>query len=104
LLTYYLLFNTRRPPLDDLRVRCALALATDRARLADVQLHGLLAPVGGGFMPSGMPGHAPGTASPPDIEAAHRLLSEVDYGRLPLLDIFMRQGHAHLVRPSVAQC
>jgi len=37
--TYYYMFNTTEPPLDDIRVRRAMAMAIDRETLADTVLH-----------------------------------------------------------------
>jgi ABC-type oligopeptide transport system substrate-binding subunit len=67
------------PPLNDVRVRRALALATDRETLADVVLGGTHFPATGGFVPPGMPGHSPGIALPYDPELARQLLAEAGY-------------------------
>jgi ABC-type oligopeptide transport system substrate-binding subunit/DNA-binding SARP family transcriptional activator len=79
LMTRYVGFNVSRPPFDDRRVRRALALATDRERLADVVLRGYHAPATGGFIPPGMPGHSPGIGLPYDPEGARGLLAEAGY-------------------------
>jgi oligopeptide transport system substrate-binding protein len=76
LCTVYVGFNAGRPPFDDLRVRRAFVLATDRERLADLSVPGLYAPASGGFVPQGMPGHSPGIALPYDPEQARRLLAD----------------------------
>jgi oligopeptide transport system substrate-binding protein len=49
--TYYLGFDVSRPPFDDLRVRRAFALATDKKTLANVVLKGYEFPATGGFVP-----------------------------------------------------
>jgi ABC-type transport system substrate-binding protein len=67
------------PPLDDVRVRRALVLATDRETLADVVLGGYEFPGTGGFVPPGMPGHSPGIGLPYDPVLARQLLSEAGY-------------------------
>lgn len=75
------------PPLDDVRVRRAIALALDRQGLAE-SLNGRLAT--GGIVPPGIPGHSPGLALPRDPETARRLLAEAGYPRgrgLPVLRI-----------------
>jgi ABC-type oligopeptide transport system substrate-binding subunit/class 3 adenylate cyclase len=93
LFTSYVGFNVSRPPFDDRRVRRALALATDRERLADVVLPGHVSPATGGFIPPGMPGHSPGISLPYDPEAARHLLAEAGYpgGRgFPALDCLTR--------------
>jgi ABC-type oligopeptide transport system substrate-binding subunit/class 3 adenylate cyclase len=75
----YVGFNTSRPPFDDVRVRRAFVLATDRERLADLFVPGFYAPASGGFVPQGMPGHSPGIALPHDPEQARRLLADARY-------------------------
>ncbi|HOV48557.1 MAG TPA: ABC transporter substrate-binding protein [Anaerolineae bacterium] len=79
LCTCYLVFDTGRPPFDDVRVRQALALATDRAALADEALQGYATPATGGLTPPGMPGHVPGIALPYAPERARQLLAEAGY-------------------------
>jgi peptide/nickel transport system substrate-binding protein len=46
-----IVFNTRRPPFDDGRVRRAVSLALDRHRIIDVALNGFGAPAGGPVPP-----------------------------------------------------
>jgi oligopeptide transport system substrate-binding protein len=79
LLTLYLGFNVRRPPFDDPRVRQALAMAIDKEGLANAVLMGHSLPAMGGFLPPGMPGHAPSIGLPFDPERARCLLSEAGY-------------------------
>ncbi|MBS3783229.1 MAG: AAA family ATPase [Anaerolineae bacterium] len=91
LVTWSLVLNTERPPLDDTRVRQALALCTDRRRIAAAIGHGVI-PASGGFVPPGMPGHSPGIALPYDPERARQLLVEAGYPdgrRLPTLDVLL---------------
>ncbi|HSJ56585.1 MAG TPA: ABC transporter substrate-binding protein, partial [Anaerolineae bacterium] len=107
LLTHYLMFNTRLAPFDDVRVRRAFALSTDRDHLANVTLAGALAPATGGFVPPGMPGHLPGTALAPDVAQARELLAAAGFpdGRgFPTVECLMRHGRAHLVEPLLARC
>ncbi len=68
-----------RPPFDDLRVRRAFALATDRETVADVVRRGYDSPATGGFIPPGMPGHSPEIGLPYDPEGARKLLAEAGY-------------------------
>jgi peptide/nickel transport system substrate-binding protein len=42
--TVFLYANTRRPPLDDVRVRKALSMAIDRKQIAEIALHGYTRP------------------------------------------------------------
>jgi ABC-type oligopeptide transport system substrate-binding subunit len=73
--TAYVGFDTSRPPFDDIRVRRAFALATDRERMVGADE----SPATGGFVPRGMPGHSPGTALPHDPAQARALLAYAGY-------------------------
>jgi oligopeptide transport system substrate-binding protein len=89
LATSYVGFDVSRPPFDDVRVRRAFVLATDRERLADVAMRGYPFPATGGFVPPGMPGHSPGIGLPYDPEQGRQLLAEAGYpgGRgFPVVD------------------
>jgi oligopeptide transport system substrate-binding protein len=79
LTTFFIGFDTRRPPFDDVRVRRAFAMAVDREFAANINGMGLALPATGGFIPPGMPGHLPGLALPFQPEAARRLLAEAGY-------------------------
>jgi len=79
LTTGFIVFDPRKPPFDDVRVRRAFALAVDRETLADVVLGGSGSPASGGFVPPGMPGHSPDIALPYESERARQLLSEAGY-------------------------
>jgi peptide/nickel transport system substrate-binding protein len=75
----WLALNTRRPPLDDVRVRRALLMAIDRQALAD----GLFGDVGEPAwspIPPALREHTPGVrAIPYDPDAARRLLAEAGW-------------------------
>jgi len=89
LFTTYLGFVTSRPPVDDVRLRQALALATDREELADVILRSLYAPGSGGFVPPGMAGHSPHVGFPYDPDRARQVLAatgHADGAGLPVLE------------------
>jgi oligopeptide transport system substrate-binding protein len=79
LATSYVGFDVRRPPFDDVRVRRAFALATDKETLADVILRGYDLPATGGFLPPGMPGHSPGIGLPYRPDRAGHLLAEAGF-------------------------
>jgi ABC-type oligopeptide transport system substrate-binding subunit/DNA-binding SARP family transcriptional activator len=94
--TSYLGFGVGRPPFDDVRLRRAFALATDRETLAEVVLRGHSAPATGGFIPPGMPGHSPHVGVPYNPDRARQLLAEAGYpgGRgFPAVELLARRGH-----------
>jgi ABC-type transport system substrate-binding protein/class 3 adenylate cyclase len=77
--TYYLALRTDRPPLDDVRLRRAIAHAIDRSTFTErVDVPG--DPAGaGGFVPPTMPGHSHRVAPAYDPELARSLLSDAGY-------------------------
>ncbi|MBN1954417.1 MAG: AAA family ATPase [Anaerolineae bacterium] len=77
--TQYMVFDARLSVFDDVRVRCAFAMAMDRERLADVAMRGYDFPASGGFIPPGMPGHSPGIGLLYDPDRARQLLAEAGY-------------------------
>jgi oligopeptide transport system substrate-binding protein len=94
--TSYMGFDVSRPPFDDVRVRQAFALATNREILAELVLRGHSAPATGGFIPPGMPGHSPHAGLPYDPDRARQLLAEAGYPQgcdLPALHLIARAGH-----------
>jgi adenylate cyclase len=80
LATTYLVFDSTRPPFDDLRLRRAFVMAMDRERHADVNLKGFSFPATGGFLPPGMPGYSAEIGLPFDPQRARSLLKETGYG------------------------
>ncbi len=89
--TYYLGFNVTRPPLDDPRVRRALAQGIDRAAIARDVLQGSRRPAYA-LTPPDTAGYTAAAGVPTDFEAARRLLAEAGYpgGRnFPRLQIQM---------------
>ncbi|MGD9049577.1 MAG: ABC transporter substrate-binding protein, partial [Anaerolineae bacterium] len=78
LVTMYLQFDASRPPFDDVRVRRAFALATDREALVRAARPDCF-PATGGFVPPGMPGHLPEIGLIYDPSQARRLLAEAGY-------------------------
>jgi len=78
--TYYLGFNTQKPPFDDPKVRQAFGLAVDREKIVEVVLKDMV-PVAHSIMPPGLPGYNPNaTAGTYDPEKAKQLLAESKYG------------------------
>jgi oligopeptide transport system substrate-binding protein len=96
--TDFIGFDVSRPPFNDVRVRRAFALATDREKLADVILRGYAFPATGGFVPPGMPGHSPGIGLPYDAEVARNLLVEAGFKKgsdLPVVECLARDDPGH---------
>lgn len=76
--TYAYVFNCRRPPFDDVRVRKALSLALDRQAIVDnVRKRGEI--IAGTYVPPGIPGYNLQGVIKEDIEEAKRLLAEAGY-------------------------
>jgi len=82
--TQFIVFNTRKPPFDDPKVRQAFALAIDREKVVEVVFK-KMPPVANSILPPGMPGYVePETKLPYDPAKAKQLLAESKYaGRLP---------------------
>jgi oligopeptide transport system substrate-binding protein len=81
--TRYLSFNTKRPPLDDARVRRALSLAIDRRQLTEKILRGGHQPADR-FLSPALRTPAPaetnvGLSEKPDVSTAQRLLAEAGF-------------------------
>ena len=96
--TYFYRINTTRPPLDDVRVRRALALAIDRRALIDTVLRAGQEPALHFTPPHA--GFVPGDTLPatPDIAEARRLLAEAGFpgGRgLRRLEILYNTMESH---------
>ncbi|MBI4626698.1 MAG: peptide ABC transporter substrate-binding protein [Verrucomicrobia bacterium] len=72
--------NTARPPLNDARVRRALALALDRRRYAERVMAGTQAPAFN-LVPDGTPGYTPIAKIAEDDAAARALLAEAGFPR-----------------------
>lgn len=75
---WFLLLNTERPPLDDLRVRQALALAIDRELLVSTVLYGSTTPTAS-LTPGGVPGYSAPQPLRYDPERARQLLADAGY-------------------------
>lgn len=76
--TYFYLFNTTQPPVDNVKVRQALAMAIDREKLIRTVLHGLYTPAYS-ITPPGTMGYQPPQLFEFDPEKARQLLAEAGY-------------------------
>lgn len=84
LTTGFIVFNTRKPPFDDPKVRLAFAYAIDRQRVIDV-VYRKMPLVAKTILPPGMPGYSePDKPITYDPAKAKQLLAESKYaGKLP---------------------
>jgi oligopeptide transport system substrate-binding protein len=103
---YFYTLNVSRPPLDDVRVRRALALAVDRETLARRLLQGGREPAAS-FTPTQLPGYSPPAQLGFDPAAAQRLLAEAGFpgGRgFPRLELLIdSRDHHRLTAEAVQQ-
>ena len=76
--TRYLSLNTTRPPLNDVRVRRALALALDRTAITEKILRGGQRPAFS-FIPPGLGGYTPRELITENAATARQLLSDAGY-------------------------
>ncbi len=104
LCTGYVVFDTTRPPFDDLKVRQAFTEAFDRHKYIDVVMQGHALPAIGPY-PPGLPGFNTSLAGLPfDPQAARQLLSQSKYGGaagLPPI-VYTDAGFGSSVSPDVA--
>ncbi len=103
--TYYLMLNTRKAPLKDVRVRHALALSIDRETLAGSVLEDTVIP-SSNYIPVGMPGYdyPPGLDYQP--ETARKLLAEAGYPGghgFPSLELAYNTSENHRAVTSAIQ-
>jgi oligopeptide transport system substrate-binding protein len=97
LATYYYRFNTRKPPLDDVRVRRALSLAIDREQLVSKVTLGGQVPARA-LTPPGTGGYTAGDLLKGDVEEARRLLAEAGFPNgegFPKLEILFNTNDGH---------
>src|SRR5438093_3216784 len=108
---YGIVFNTRRPPFNDVRVRRAVALALDRREIVDGYLYGF-GTVADGPVPPDVPGYVPGRPILTDPDSARRLLGRrtiafqlltVGSGEAPLEQMIQARLAGVGVRASIRQ-
>lgn len=82
--TYFLVFNVKKPPFDDPKVRQAFALAIDRQKIIDVVFKKMVLPANT-IVPPDMPGYNESLPKIPyDPAQAKQLLAQSKYaGKLP---------------------
>src|SRR5207249_2351445 len=108
---YGIVFNMRRPPFDDARVRLAVALALDRREIVDGYLYGF-GTVADGPVPPDVPGYVAGRPILTDPDSARRLLGgrtiafellTVGSGEAPLEQMIQARLAGVGVRASIRQ-
>jgi peptide/nickel transport system substrate-binding protein len=99
LLSYGMVFNTRRAPFDDRTVRLAAALVVDRREIVDGYLYGFGTPAYGP-VPPGVGAVAPPRPLPTDPDSARRLLGG---RRIPFELLTVGSGEAALEQMLQAQ-
>ncbi len=92
-IVYALIWNLRRSPFDDVRVRRALTLAVDRRLIVDAYLYGF-GTVADGPVPPEHPWYQPVSPIPSDAAAAARMLEAAGWELGP--DGIRRQGDQRL--------
>lgn len=95
--TYFYRLNTTKPPLNDKRVRRALAIAIDRESLAANVTRGGQTPAYH-FTPPGTAGYDCRTKLPADIAEARRLLAEAGYPNgkgFPRMELLFNTSEGH---------
>lgn len=103
--TYFYRLNVNRPPLGDVRIRRALAMAVDRQAIVEKVLHGGQAPAH--FLtPPNTNGYTPTARIPTDFAAARELLKAAGYegGRgLPAIELLYNTSENHRIIAEAIQ-
>ncbi len=95
--TYFFRVNTHKPPLDNIKVRLALAMSIDRKMIVEKITRGGQLPADS-FTPPGTAGYTAEAKIPFDVAKARQLLAEAGYpdGRgFPKLDILFNTVESH---------
>jgi len=80
LAVFYLMMNTKKPPLADVRVRQALVAAFPYDQMLKGVLHGLMSPANG-YLAPGFPEHDHGAPAQFDLARARQLLGDAGYSK-----------------------
>lgn len=105
LTVYYYRLNTTRPPLGDVRVRRALAMALDKQEVVQRVTQAGDLPARS-FVPPGLPGYQQADGPEYDPEAARKLLAEAGYpgGQgFPTIEIMFNAVEAHATIAQLIQ-
>ena len=95
--TYFYRFNVTKPPLDNVKLRRALAMAIDREAIVKSVAKGGQLPANN-FTPPNTGGYTARARIPTDFAAAKKLLAEAGYPEgkgLPTLEILYNTNEAH---------
>ena len=102
---YYYRINVTRPPLDDVRVRRALAMSVDRVAVTKNVLTGGQAPAYAFCVPD-TAGYTCASAVPYDLEEARRLLAEAGYPKgagCPRIELLYNTSQNHKLIAEAVQ-
>ena len=94
--TAALIIIPSQPPLEDMRVRQAIAHAFDRDKILEAAYRQHLSWNGGGLVPPGMAGHSPEIGLEYNLEKAQKLLAEAGYGggeNFPILKYYYPESN-----------
>jgi oligopeptide transport system substrate-binding protein len=103
--THFITYNTTRPPLNDARVRRALALVIDRTALCEKVLRGGRTPAYS-LTPPGIAGYEAVPGFKEDIAEAQRLLAEAgfkDGAGFPRLELLTAKGSTSQLPEAIQQ-
>jgi len=104
--TYFFRLNVRQAPLNNERVRRALALAIDRKAIVEKILRGGQLPANT-LTPPGLPGYTPPAGTPSNPESARALLVAAGFpggrGLPPLEMMFNTSGNHRLIAEAVQE-
>ena len=77
---FYIGFNAKKPPFDDVLIRRALTHAVDKEKLASLVFRDMVEPASG-ILPPGMPGYNENLVGLEyDVELARKLIADSEYG------------------------